>query len=418
MKLLSVSLKNMARYRTRSVITVVAVTVSVFISIVCDGFLRGIFDLSTYNLLSCESSEVTVYREGYFEKRNEYPDDIFIERDEGEKLFSILDENGYDYAPRYKTAATLLYWNEEEEMEMELQSLLVGVDPEKDGSVYGISSSAQEGKWLEKGEDGVAVGSKIAEKLGVTVGDFITLSVSGRDGFREVLDEEIVAIINSENPSVNKSEVFMDLSVLDSYLILDGGVSEVSVSDSKAGVAGRSFAEKIEKLLPSSALRAYYYEDVNSDLMAIMNGDKGSSIVMLVFLFIIAAAGISNTMIMAAMERQRESAMMRCLGFSRRSVTLQFVFEGFLSGVIGSLIGMIFALAVLYPLSVYGIDISGLVNDSIDFGYRVPLTLKAGFFVQSFVTIPLLAVLFSALSAFFPIRHYGRTEIAELLRRA
>lgn len=98
----------------------------------------------------------------------------------------------------------------------------------------------------------------------------------------------------------------MDLSVLDDYLFLDGAVSEIDISDARTSVASRRLTSRVEKLIGNEPLSAYYYEDVNSDLTAIMNGDKGSSIIVLVFLFIIAAAGISNTMIMAAMERRRE----------------------------------------------------------------------------------------------------------------
>ncbi len=418
MKLFGLSLRNMRRYRARTVITVTAVTVSVFISVVVDGFLRGIFDLSTYNLISYESSEVTVYADGYFDKKDEYPDGNLIEKDDYASLSSSLDSSPYSFAPRYKTAVTLLYWSDEEETELELSSLLVGVDAIRDAGVFSVYESIDDGRWFEKGGDGIILGSGIAEKLSVGVGDYVTVEVSGRGGFREVLEEEIIGIANTGNPEVNRSEVFMDLEYLDSCLLLDGAVSEVAVSDGRTAVASKSFRDKVQSLITSDNLEAYFYEDVNSDLMAIMNGDKGSSIMVLVFLFIIAAAGISNTMIMAAMERQKESAMMRSVGFSRGMITAQFVFEGFLSGVAGAVIGSSLAFFVLYPLCRYGLDISSLVPDTIDFGYRIPLVLKAGLFPQSFITIPLLALLFSSLSAYFPVRSYGRKEIADLFRRS
>lgn len=418
MSILSMSVKNLGRYRTRTIITITAVAVSVFISIAVDGFLRGIFDLSTYNLLLYESSEVTVYRNGYFEKKDEYPDDILIEKSEYESLVSALDDTSLRYTPRYKTSVTLLGYDGETGIEMETVSLLVGVDPERDGDVYAVSSGIAEGEWLEKGKDGVVIGSTLADKLAVKTGDYISIEAGGRGGFREVIDEEIIGIVNTENPQVNRTELFMDLSVLDDCLFLDGAVSEIDISDGRTPVASRRLRSHVEKLIGDEPLSAYYYEDVNSDLMAIMNGDKGSSIIVLVFLFIIAAAGISNTMIMAAMERRRESAMMRSLGFSIKSVTARFVTEGALTGAAGSLIGMVLGFIVLYPLSRYGIDISGLISGSMDFGYRVPLVLKAGLFPQSFLVIPLLALVFSALSAYFPVRRCGRVAVAEIFRRA
>ena len=415
---LSLALRNLARYKTRTAITVIAVLVSVLVSTVVDGFIRGIFNMSTYNLLSYESAEVTIYENGYFEKRNEYPSDHLISASELHEAEERLERAGIRYSPRYKTAADIIFYKEEEDSEFDLNALLVGLDPEKDSRVFRLSSSVSEGSWLERGADGIVIGSRIAEKLGLSVGSLVTLSTTGRGGFAETLDEEVIGILNSENPAVNGSEVFMSLDVLDDYLFLDGAVSEISVTDGRASDPSPAVQKRTSRILENSTLEAYYYEAVNDDLMAIMNGDKGSSYLILIFLFIIAASGISNTMIMAALERQKESAMLRSLGFSRRNITSMFVLEGVIAGAIGAIIGTAAAAAVLYPLSRNGIDITAWVSSDADFGYRVPLVLRSGMYWQSFLIIPSLAVILSGLSAFFPVFRSGREEIAELFRRA
>lgn len=415
MNTLHLALRNLNRYKTRTLVTVLAVFVSVLISIVVDGFLRGVFNLSTYNLLSYESSEATIYSDGYFEKRNEYPSENLIEKSERDAISSLLDNSGYLYAPRYKTGATLLFYNESEDIEIELNAILVGLDLEKDGSVYSLSKFVRGGEWLTDKKEGIVLGEKVAEKLGVKTGDSITVELSGRDGFKEVLDEEIVGIVNTENPAVNSSEVFMSLDVLDDYLYLDGAVSEIDVSDGSSLVAKRNFVRQLNKILPSKT-KAYYYEDVNSDLMAIMTGDMGGCYFVLIFLFVIAAIGISNTMIMALMERQKETAMMLTLGFSHKDISFDFVLEGLLSGLIGAVIGLLIGLFILIPLSKSGIDISSLVGSDMDYGYRVPLLIRPGVYFESFIIIPLLALFFSVLSAYLPLRHFKKKEISTLFR--
>lgn len=415
MNTLHLALRNLNRYKTRTLVTVLAVFVSVLISIVVDGFLRGVFNLSTYNLLSYESSEATIYSDGYFEKRNEYPSENLIEKGERDAISSLLDNSGYLYAPRYKTGATLLFYNESEDIEIELNAILVGLDLEKDGSVYSLSKFVRGGEWLTDKKEGIVLGEKVAEKLGVKTGDSITVELSGRDGFKEVLDEEIVGIVNTENPAVNSSEVFMSLDVLDDYLYLDGAVSEIDVSDGSSLVAKRNFVSQLNKILPSKT-KAYYYEDVNSDLMAIMTGDMGGCYFVLIFLFVIAAIGISNTMIMALMERQKETAMMLTLGFSHKDISFDFVLEGLLSGLIGAVIGLLIGLFILIPLSKSGIDISSLVGSDMDYGYRVPLLIRPGVYFESFIIIPLLALFFSVLSAYLPLRHFKKKEISTLFR--
>ena len=405
MNTLLLALRNLNRYKTRTLVTVLAVLVSVLISIIVDGFLRGVFNLSTYNLLAYESSEVTIYGDGYFDKRDEYPSENLIEESEKKAIFNSLDNRGYLYAPRYKTGATLLFYNESEEIEIELNTILIGLDVEKDSTVYSLSKFVTDGTWLTNGKEGIVLGSKVAEKLDVKTGDTLTV----------VLDQEIVGVVNTENPAVNSSLVFMSLDVLNDYLYLDGAISEIDVSDGSSLVAKRSFTNEINSILPLGA-KAYYYEDVNSDLMAIMTGDMGGCYFVLIFLFVIAATGISNTMIMALMERQKETAMMITLGFSHKDISFDFVLEGLLSGLIGAVIGLLIGLVILIPLSKSGIDISSLVSSDMDYGYRVPLLIRPGVYFESFIIIPLLALFFAVLSAYLPLRHFRKKEISTLFR--
>lgn len=413
---LQLSIRNLARYRTRTIITIVAVLVSVLVSTVVDGLIRGIFEMSTYNLLSYESSEVTIYSPGYFEKRKELPTDILIDYSLYKDASEKLDNMGISYTPRYKSVCEIISYNDKEDSEFSLNAILVGVDSKKDKAVFKLSESISDGSWL-KNEDEIVLGSIIADKLHLKVGDIVTLSTTGLMGFNETIDLEVCGIINSEDPQVNMSQVFVSLDDLNNYLLLDGGVTEIAVSDGLTSVASRKFASKIQDIIGLN-LEAKYYEDVNDDLMAIMNGDKGSSFVMLLFLFIIAGAGISNTMIMAVMERRKETAMLKALGFSRKTIITQFVIEGTITGIIGALLGALLAVVVMIPLSKYGIDLTSLLSADMDIGYRIPLIMRPGFYWQSFIVIPLLAIALSALSAFFPVYKTGKEQIADLFRRA
>lgn len=414
---IKLSLRNLARYRTRTAITIIAVLVSVLVSTIVDGFVRGISNVSTLNLLLYESSEVSVYKKGYFEKREEYNNDHLIKADELKSASKLFEKEKLPYAPRFKATADIIYYSEYEDAEFDINAVLVGVDEENDKDVFEVYKSISDGEWLGNYE-GVVVGSKIAEKLKLSVGSLITISTTGAEGFMETFEEEVIGIVNTEDPVVNSSQIFMRLSDLDDYLLLDGAVSEIEVSDGKVAVATASFAKRASSLLANTELEAYYYQDVNDGLMAVMNGDKGGTYIVLIFLFIIAIAGISNTMIMAVLERQKESAMLRALGFSRGSVVSLFVYEGIITGVIGAAIGILLSIIVLYPMSRFGIDFTGLFTEDIDYGYRMPLIIRPGLYWQTFVIVPLLAIALSALSAFIPVSRMGREEIAELFRRA
>ena len=97
-------------------------------------------------------------------------------------------------------------------------------------------------------------------------------------------------------------------------------------------------------------------------------------------------------------------------------ISFDFVLEGLLSGLIGAVIGLLIGLMILMPLSKSGIDISSLVSSDMDYGYRVPLLIRPGVYFESFIIIPLLALFFSVLSAYLPLRHFRKKEISTLFR--
>jgi putative ABC transport system permease protein len=61
---------------------------------------------------------------------------------------------------------------------------------------------------------------------------------------------------------------------------------------------------------------------------------------------LISIVGVSNTLTLSVIERTRESALLRALGFTRRQLRLSLAFEGLLlaliSGVVGTALGIAF----------------------------------------------------------------------------
>lgn len=417
--LLKMALKNIRRYRLRSAITISAVAVSVAVSILMDAFIGGITEQSIINLLDFESSEIMIYSNGYHEKADEYPTDILIENKQKERILSTLEQNGIACAPRFRSPAELVCFDEERGLDAYTSSILVAVDAKRDPEVYGISGSITSGSWWKEEMEGIVIGSSLADKMGLETGSYITLSCKSRWGFLETFDEQIVGIINTGNPVVNSSMVFIPLHTVDEMLSLNGAVSEISISDSSPSVAGDSFFKRISTLLEKeNGVETRTWQQNNEDLVAMMNGKKGSSYLMLIFLFIIAGAGITNTMLMAVMERKKENAMLRAMGFSKRKVSLLFVMEGFLIGIIGSIIGIAVGLILNYPLAKYGFDMTSMLPDNIDIGYRVSLVLRSAWQPKSFISIPCAAVLLASLSALLPALKAAKEEIAAVLRRS
>ena len=86
---------------------------------------------------------------------------------------------------------------------------------------------------------------------------------------------------------------------------------------------------------------ANYGEGMVEEIITIFDIVKTITIVMVVALIVVTAFLISNTIKLTIFSRRSEIEIMRLVGSSNTSIKLPFVFEGFLLGVLGSIIPII-----------------------------------------------------------------------------
>ena len=89
-----------------------------------------------------------------------------------------------------------------------------------------------------------------------------------------------------------------------------------------------------------------------------MESERSGNVLLLLLVFVIAAVGVSNTMLIAAYERIREFGMMRALGMDDRALRTAMVFEAGLIGCLGSLCGLLLGAVAVFFLVDRGIDMS------------------------------------------------------------
>ncbi len=96
---------------------------------------------------------------------------------------------------------------------------------------------------------------------------------------------------------------------------------------------------------------ANYGEGMVEDIISVFDIIQTITLVMVVALIIVTAFLISNTIKLTIFSRRSEIEIMRLVGSSNTSIKLPFVFEGFLLGVLGSIIPiivMIYGYLIMY----------------------------------------------------------------------
>lgn len=190
------------------------------------------------------------------------------------------------------------------------------------------------------------------------------------DNYKLKTKEEWKAEMKKESDTLNTT-----LDYLEENPLLDSVIVTVKdVKDLKAT------AERLRKYEYVSS--AEYGEGMVENIIGIFDAISYGTIIMVVALVCVTAFLIANTIKLTIFSRKTEIEIMRLVGASNTAIKLPFVFEGFILGVLGSLIPV--------ALSIYGYTI--LYNQTGGYVFTKIITLVKPFPFVLYVSLILLGI--------------------------
>jgi putative ABC transport system permease protein len=405
--LVSLAWKNLSRYRRRTLITAGALAVGLLFFIFMDGWLQGAARESERNIIWYESGSAKVMTSEYLEDLKSMPIKHAIE-DPG-AVEQVLEGTGVTTTRRTVFAGEIFYG------EGSLYVKVVAVDPQTDRKIYRLAETVTQGRYLQSGDQGVLLGEWLAEDLGVRVGEEITIRTRTRYGAFQTLDLIVVGILNTPNPVVNKGTAFIPLSLADEALEMEGAVTELTLYFPEWQNPEDKIQSLQERLSVLPGITVESWKDLARDFLMIAQAKSAGSSVLLILVFIIAAVGISNTMLMAVYERVREIGMMRAMGMRDRAIRLTFLFEAGGIGLIGAVIGVGLGVIANWLMVRWGIDMSTLMGH-MDIGYRVTGAFRSAWHPQAIVGGFVFSIIAAMLFSIIPSSRALKMQITDCLR--
>ncbi|MFP3089044.1 FtsX-like permease family protein [Treponema sp. TIM-1] len=249
----------------------------------------------------------------------------------------------------------------------------------------------------------------------------------------QVIDAKVVGLVNSPDPVNNYNTGYMPLDVLqdEAGMMLEGRITELLIRDKTLGAAdmtsGIETKAAIRAALDSGLaerglalpddLDVFFWTDYVKDYLGYENMESGASKIFSILLFLLAFIGISNTMLLAILERTREIGMMRALGMTGGQLIFTYMVEAALLGLIGSVLGIILGCLLNIPMVKYGIDFSEMMEQmGGSMGYRVAGNFRGTWKLDTIIGSGIVATLLSALMALLPARRAVKMEITQSLR--
>ena len=138
---------------------------------------------------------------------------------------------------------------------------------------------------------------------------------------------------------------------------------------------------------------------------------------MIMILFVLSFMGIANTMLLAILERTKETGMMRALGMTDGQLIFAYMMEAAAVGLFGSLAGILLGCLVNIPMVNRGIDFTSMTESmGGDIGFRVSGIFRSAWNIPVIIGSGIAATILASCMAFFPTRRTLKKPITDSLR--
>ena len=226
-------------------------------------------------------------------------------------------------------------------------SLAASVDPKNDARFNPLKLTS--GKW-PVGNGQIAIDQRTSEKRHFAVGD--TIGVASDQGVQDFAITGVATFSSSSSIGASTIAIF-DVPTAQDLFHKDGQFDEIQVA-AKAGVPPGKLVAEIRPLLPQTAKVKTAAAQTQEAVDTVNEGIGIFQKILLAFGLIALFVGafvIANTLSITIAQRMREFATLRTIGGSRRQVLRSVMLEALVVGIMASVIGLFFGLAIAKGLN-------------------------------------------------------------------
>jgi lipoprotein-releasing system permease protein len=315
--------------------------------------------------------------------------------------------------------------------------VLRGIDPEKEARVTEIEKNLIEGK-LEyltappsppreidpEGEPskiypGIIVGKELAGRLGAFPGDRINIvSPVGKEGESvgkslgspmgftpKIRKFQVVGIFDSGMYEYDSSLAYISIQEAQHFFNLPDAVTGIEVKVDDIFIADR-VARDIEAQL-DFPYQARDWMKLNRNLFSALELEKVMMFVILVLIILVASFNIVSTLTMTVVEKNREIAILKAMGATRKSIMRIFMLEGLIIGAVGVLLGIPLGLAVCWTLQTFY-----TLPGDIYYISHLPVKIRS----LDVILVASSAIIIGLLATLYPSWQAAKLEPVEALR--
>ena len=271
---------------------------------------------------------------------------------------------------------------------------LMGVDLDRYDRVVGLRAKVVSGSArLLPGE--AIIGRELAQDLGLRVGDRLAVQTgSSSESLR------VTALVDLGVKDLNRRTVIVPLRTAQNLLALPGGATSLDVMLHDVWVA-RALAQDLQRQFP---YKVESWQESNAQLVSALNAQSVSTAIIRGVVLAVVVLGIASVLVVSVVQKRREIGILRAMGATRGQVMRVFLVQGAVVGAVGSVLGLLLAVALIAAFTTFVRGSDGLPLFNI--------TLPPATALQ----VALVATVCGVLAAIAPARRAAQLDPAQAIR--
>ena len=308
---------------------------------------------------------------------------------------------------------------------------MVAVEPKQETQVSKLADAIINGTMLknnDKNSTDILIGSKLAEKLEVKLGDRVVLSAA------KLLEEgseisqglfRVSGIVQFNAQQMDKNWVYIPLARAQSMLGMENQAHELAFNINPDAFSSHlnqdeflalAFWQNIKKEIQqfNRDVNVRNWPELLPELNAMLSMTDTSLFITGLILFIIAMLGMVNTLFMSIYERMWEFAVIKAIGNTPAQIFLMIVMEGLLLAIWGIVLGVFLGTFGNAWIAHVGIDYSNMEFA----GAAIVEPIRSEFHIVQYIHVPIFSLLLILISCIYPARFASKIVPAGALHKS
>jgi len=407
--LFAMAWRNVLRHRRRSILTAMAMAISVAIVSAIMVLTEGMYGMMREVIIDQNLGHLQVHHTAYPGRRQMYDalDDVDATMAELESVDGVVS-----VVPRLFGQALLGAGKRTEGAQ------LLGIDPVREGRMRDLSDRLTAGRWLDDGPtQELVLGEDLAKRLKVELGAEVVAVTQSADGSLGNDLYTLVGVVQTGVPALDRGAGFLHRETLGALLTLEDRAHELVVlTDDREPDHLAQVKPRVEAALQGQPAIVRTWSEVDpasTQLFAMQSVSNG----ILIFLFFgVSAVGVVNTLLMSVLERTKELGVMRALGMRPGELIQLVMAEALILATLAIAIGLVGAGVLDGYLVVQGLDLS-VQGEGFEMGNMTFDPVIKGKLQADAIWQPVAGVfLFSVFAAVWPAVRASRLRPVDALR--